>query len=90
MRNSTRFVTILTAVTLTCLAAVAADPPPYSYDDFTPSEDCAMCHVDIARQHEHTKCIDTVLYHDAFPVDVRHNAKIFREKLATWAQEQLT
>ena len=24
-----------------------------------------------------------------FPVDVRHNSKIFREKLAAWADKQL-
>ncbi len=42
----------------------------------------------IAKEHEHTSRIETVLYHDSFPVDVRHNAKIFREKLAVWAQEQ--
>ena len=43
----------------------------------------------IARSHEHTRSIDTVLYHPAFPVDVRHNAKIFREKLAVWAGKEL-
>ena len=37
----------------------------------------------------HTQAIRTVLFHPAFPVDIRHNAKIFREKLAVWAQEQL-
>ncbi len=46
--------------------------------------------LDIAKQHDHTSHIETVLYHDSFPVDVRHNAKIFREKLAVWAQEQST
>ena len=45
--------------------------------------------LEIAQQHDHTSCIETVLYHDSFPVDVRHNAKIFREKLAVWAQERL-
>ena len=45
--------------------------------------------LEIARSHEHTRAIDTVLYHPAFPVDVRHNAKIFREKLAVWAAKQL-
>lgn len=30
-----------------------------------------------------------VLLHPSFPVDIRHNAKIFREKLAPWASEQL-
>ncbi len=33
----------------------------------------------------HTKNIGDVLYHPGFPVDVRHNAKIGREKLAVWA-----
>ena len=30
-----------------------------------------------------------VLLHPSFPVDIRHNAKIFREKLAPWAKEQI-
>ncbi|MCL1143624.1 olefin beta-lactone synthetase [Shewanella gaetbuli] len=41
---------------------------------------------DIAEQYEHTKGIERFLIHPKFPVDVRHNAKIFREKLAVWAQ----
>ena len=45
--------------------------------------------VEIARSHEHTRPIRTVLYHPAFPVDVRHNAKIFREKLAVWAAKEM-
>jgi hypothetical protein len=28
------------------------------------------------------------LLHPGFPVDIRHNAKIFREKLAVWAASQ--
>ena len=32
-----------------------------------------------------TKEIELFLIHPAFPVDIRHNAKIFREKLAEWA-----
>lgn len=38
--------------------------------------------------HEHTKSIKKILYHPGFPVDVRHNAKISREKLAAWAGER--
>ncbi len=38
--------------------------------------------------YPHTKKIRTILFHPAFPVDIRHNAKIFREKLAVWAQGQ--
>lgn len=43
----------------------------------------------LASQHPHTSTISTILFHPAFPVDIRHNAKIFREKLAVWATEQL-
>lgn len=37
----------------------------------------------------HTKAISKMLFHPAFPVDIRHNAKIFREKLAIWAKKEL-
>ena len=36
-----------------------------------------------------TAAITTVLFHRAFPVDVRHNVKIAREKLALWAWGQV-
>jgi acyl-CoA synthetase (AMP-forming)/AMP-acid ligase II len=38
---------------------------------------------------EHTRTIKTILYHPGFPVDIRHNAKISREKLALWAAEKV-
>jgi acyl-CoA synthetase (AMP-forming)/AMP-acid ligase II len=37
----------------------------------------------------HTAQVETVLFHPRFPVDIRHNAKIGREKLAAWAAKQL-
>ena len=40
--------------------------------------------------NERTRSIDTFLFHADFPVDIRHNAKIFREKLAVWATRQLS
>ncbi|MCG3128184.1 MAG: Long-chain-fatty-acid--CoA ligase [Phycisphaerae bacterium] len=43
----------------------------------------------IAAGHALTREIGIVLFHPRFPVDVRHNAKIFREKLARWAQRRL-
>ncbi len=43
----------------------------------------------LAAANELTRTIDTVLFHKAFPVDIRHNSKIFREKLADWAAGQL-
>ena len=39
--------------------------------------------------HQHTRAIDRVLYHPGFPVDIRHNAKIDRGKLAAWATGRL-
>ena len=36
-----------------------------------------------------TDSIETVLFHRSLPVDIRHNVKIFREKLAPWAEDQL-
>jgi acyl-CoA synthetase (AMP-forming)/AMP-acid ligase II len=43
----------------------------------------------LAKSHELTRTIETVLYHKSFPVDIRHNSKIFREKLTVWAEKQL-
>jgi acyl-CoA synthetase (AMP-forming)/AMP-acid ligase II len=45
--------------------------------------------MDMAAKNELTKSIQSVLFHKAFPVDIRHNSKIFREKLAVWAERQL-
>ncbi len=44
--------------------------------------------VTIAEQFAQTQGIRRFLIHPDFPVDIRHNAKIFREKLAVWAQSQ--
>ena len=43
----------------------------------------------IGAQFEQTKSILHVLFHPTFPVDIRHNAKIGREKLAVWAEKRL-
>lgn len=43
----------------------------------------------LASRHEHTHAIREILFHPAFPVDIRHNAKIFRERLAGWAARRL-
>jgi len=43
-----------------------------------------------AAQSELTCEIEHFLIHKNFPVDIRHNAKIFREKLALWAQKKIS
>ena len=42
----------------------------------------------LAAQNHLTEKITRVLYHSSFPVDVRHNAKIDRPKLAVWAANE--
>lgn len=43
----------------------------------------------LAKASELTRDIQYFLIHRAFPVDIRHNAKIFREKLAIWAHKKI-
>lgn len=43
----------------------------------------------LGARHPHTAGIQTILFHAGFPVDVRHNAKIFRERLAAWAARRV-
>ncbi len=38
----------------------------------------------------HTRRIRRLLFHPSFPVDIRHNSKIFREKLADWAGRRVS
>jgi len=45
--------------------------------------------LEIAAANELTNGIKTILFHKAFPVDIRHNSKIFREKLALWAGKKI-
>lgn len=43
----------------------------------------------VARSNRLTETIGDFLIYSPFPVDIRHNAKIFREKLAVWAADEL-
>jgi acyl-coenzyme A synthetase/AMP-(fatty) acid ligase len=45
--------------------------------------------LELGRANYLTKAISDILFLDKFPVDPRHNAKIFREKLAKWAEKKL-
>ncbi len=40
---------------------------------------------DLGQRHELTRSIEHILIHPGLPVDIRHNAKIFRERLTLWA-----
>ncbi|MCC8115603.1 MAG: AMP-binding protein [Planctomycetes bacterium] len=43
----------------------------------------------LAGENRLTDGIRDILFHDGFPTDIRHNAKINRESLARWASTQL-
>jgi len=45
--------------------------------------------TELAEQHTQTQGISLFFIHKKFPMDIRHNAKIFREKLAQWAQQHV-
>ncbi|MGD2029532.1 MAG: fatty acid CoA ligase family protein [Desulfobacterales bacterium] len=44
---------------------------------------------ELAQKTELTKNINSILFCKSFPVDIRHNSKIFREKLAIWAEKKI-
>ena len=43
----------------------------------------------MADKHPLADAIEYIFIHPAFPVDIRHNSKIFREKLALWADKKV-
>ncbi len=45
--------------------------------------------IALAAENPLTRKINTILFHKSFPVDIRHNSKIFREQLAIWAEKGL-
>ena len=46
--------------------------------------------LQIGQNNVDTHSIKQILFHKSFPVDIRHNAKIGREKLARWAEKELS
>jgi len=60
------------------------------YDQYTKKQELIAELRRIAQHHEMTQTIENFLVHFDFPVDIRHNAKIFREKLAVWAADKLS
>lgn len=43
----------------------------------------------LADKHPLADAVEHILIHKGFPVDIRHNSKIFREKLAVWAAKKV-
>ena len=45
--------------------------------------------LELSKANLLTASIETILFHRSLPVDIRHNVKIFREKLGPWASKEL-
>jgi acyl-CoA synthetase (AMP-forming)/AMP-acid ligase II len=82
------------AVFRTALVAVVRDGKTHPLlcveleEGHRPSDQLTRELLALGQAHPHTRPIQKLLYHPSFPVDVRHNAKIFREKLSVWAQKR--
>ena len=46
--------------------------------------------LELASPYDSASKVSNFLWHECLPTDIRHNAKIFREKLAQWAEQQIT
>jgi len=69
---------------------VVVEPMPERFPRTTLAHDQLVAELaDSARSHPLTESIRTFLVKKSFPVDVRHNAKISRERLAVWAARRL-
>ncbi len=69
-------------IPVVCIEKEKSDPPPGK-------KQFKQELIDLAGASIHTRHIKTFLFHKSFPVDIRHNSKIFREQLAVWAEKRL-
>jgi acyl-CoA synthetase (AMP-forming)/AMP-acid ligase II len=71
--------------------AIVVEPFPQYWPDTPQKHDEFISELRaIAAKDPLTREIDTFFFHRAFPVDARHNAKIFRDQLGEWADRQLS
>jgi acyl-CoA synthetase (AMP-forming)/AMP-acid ligase II len=70
-------------------AAVAIEPLPEFFPEGTSEREQFVTELrSLAQKTPLTAHIEKFYFHPSFPVDARHNAKIFRDKLSLWAQRQ--
>jgi acyl-CoA synthetase (AMP-forming)/AMP-acid ligase II/pimeloyl-ACP methyl ester carboxylesterase len=67
--------------------AIVVEPLPEHWPETPSQEEVFKSELRaLALQSPLTASITTFLFHRSFPVDARHNAKIFREQLQEWAE----
>ena len=54
-----------------------------------PTEELRQSLLTLSRNNPKTKPVEKIMFHQGFPVDIRHNAKIYREQLKIQAEERL-
>ena len=74
------------------IPVLIAEPwPEHAPQDETAKQKLVDELAEMGQSHSLTQAIQKshILLHSSLPVDIRHNAKIFREQLRIWAAEQL-
>jgi acyl-CoA synthetase (AMP-forming)/AMP-acid ligase II/pimeloyl-ACP methyl ester carboxylesterase len=67
-------------------AGIVIEPQPEFWPESQPErEQFRLELLALAANHPLSKDITKIFFHRSFPVDARHNAKIFRDKLGKWA-----
>lgn len=70
--------------------ALVVEPYPEHWPENSELEDSFRSELRaLADKSDLTKGIELFFFHRSFPVDARHNAKIFRDQLGDWADKQL-
>ncbi len=66
--------------------AIVIEPEPHRFPGTNDAKQ-RFCRelLELARANPLTESIRSVYFHRSLPVDIRHNVKIFRERLAEWA-----
>jgi len=70
--------------------AIVVEPWPEHRPTNAPDRQKLLSELhDLGRRHDLTRTIEHFFVRTLLPVDIRHNAKIFREKLAQWASSRI-
>ncbi len=70
--------------------ALVVEPYPQHWPESPELEEAFRAELrSLADTSDLTRGIELFFFHKSFPVDARHNAKIFRDQLGEWADKQL-